>query len=52
MTTMPAKESSMPASWRADTRSRSIAQEQAMVNSGIDAFSRTALTVVVVDSPR
>src|SRR3989441_594999 len=51
MTTMPASEISMPVICLAVARSRSISQEQAIMNSGADELSSTALIAVVVRRP-
>src|SRR5882724_733992 len=51
MITMPASEISMPATCRRVTRSRSSSQEQAIMNTGADELSSTALIAVVVRKP-
>jgi hypothetical protein len=50
ITRMPASDSSMPATWRSEARSRSMAQEHSSMNSGIEELSSTALTAVVLRS--
>src|SRR5258708_33606031 len=51
MITMPASEISMPAICRPVARSRSSSHEQAIMNTGADELSSTALIAVVVRRP-